>query len=356
MNDQLSPALIIGTGLIGASVGRALTASGVTVHLIDKVSSHAVVAATIGAGTTDPVDPEAVRLVIVAVPPGALVKVIAKALSQYPQAIVTDVGSVKSKILHELWETPGVDLTRYVGSHPMAGTHHAGPLTASATLFVDRTWVLAPHRASSERAIEVVTELAQRCGAWIVRLDVDDHDTAVAQVSHLPHVMSVLTAGQLTDVPASHLRLAGPGVRDVTRIAGSDPGLWRQIITANAHAVRAELEQVRDRMNMLLEELDDPDAVERILQQGRDGTRVLPGKHGMPPTEYGHVVVELPDSPGSFGRLFREIDALGINIEDLDIEHDPVRNAGYLSVAVAVGEVDELSARMVASGWRLRPQ
>lgn len=354
MSDLLSPAVIIGVGLIGASVGRALTDAGAEVHLTDKVPSHAVVAATIGAGTTEPVDPADVRLVVVAVPPDALVRVIAESLTRYPRAVVTDVGSVKSKVLHQLWEMRGVDLARYVGSHPMAGTQHAGPLTASANLFVDRTWVLAPHRASSAAAIAAVTELARACRASIVRLDVDDHDTAVAQVSHLPHLMSVLMAGQLVDVSPEHLRLAGPGVRDVTRIAGSDPDLWRQILAANAHAVRVELEQVRDRMNVLLDQLDDPAAVEQILHRGRAGTRALPGKHGMAATEYGQVVVELPDSPGTLGRLFREIDALGINVEDLSIEHDPVRNAGYLAVSVAQSKVTDLRERMVESGWTLR--
>lgn len=354
MSEALSPAVVIGAGLIGASVGRALTTSGVEVHLVDKMPSNANVAATIGAGTTDPVPAADVSLVVVAVPPGWLVEVITQALQRYPNAVVTDVGSVKSKVLHELWELPGLDLSRYVGSHPMAGTQHAGPLTASATLFVDRTWVLTPHRASSERAIEAVRELARRCGASVVLFDVDDHDTAVAQVSHVPHVMSVLTAGQLTGVPPEHLRLAGPGVRDVTRIAGSDPGLWRQILSANAHAVRVELEQVRDRLDLLLERLDDPDSVEQILQRGRDGTRALPGKHGLVAIDYCQVVVELPDSPGTLGRLFREIDALGINVEDLSIEHDPVRTAGYLAVSVVRDQADDLREHMISAGWTLR--
>lgn len=141
---RLSPTVVIGAGLIGASIGRALTDAGATVHLVDRTPSHAVVAATIGAGVTDPVDPDAAQLVVVAVPPGMLVAVIAEALATYPRATVTDVGSVKSQILDVLWEMDDLDLGRYVGSHPMAGTQHTGPLTASPTLFADRTWVIAP--------------------------------------------------------------------------------------------------------------------------------------------------------------------------------------------------------------------
>lgn len=354
--SALSPAVIMGTGLIGASIGRALVEADVEVHLVDEVQSHAIVAATIGAGTTDPVDPATVRLVVVAVPPGALVRVIAQALRRFPHATVTDVGSVKSKILDELWEIDGLDLGRYVGSHPMAGTQHTGPLTASASLFTDRTWVLAPHRASLPAAVDDVRSLAEACGATVVTADVADHDRAVATVSHVPYIMSVLTAGQLLDHPNADLRLAGSGVRDVTRVAASDPGLWKQIISANAAAVRGELVQISQRLSVLLDQLDDEDAVERILQDGRDGTRTLPGKHGLAPADLGEVVVQLPDTPGSLTRLFRDVGALGVNVEDLDIDHDPVRQVGYLSISVMAEQVEELTKSIQAVGWTVRPQ
>jgi prephenate dehydrogenase len=351
---SLSPAVVVGAGLIGASIGRALTAAGVEVHLTDKMPSHAIVAATIGAGTTDDVRAEDVRLVVIAVPPSALVKAIAKALRKYPRATVTDVGSVKSKVLDELWSIDALDLGRYVGSHPMAGTQHSGPLTASETLFTDRTWVIAPHRASLPEATADVHRLAEVCGATIVTFDVADHDRAVATVSHVPYIMSVLTAGQLLEHTAEDLRLAGPGVRDVTRVAASDPGLWRQIIAANATAVRTELEQISARLAELLAGLDDEESVERILADGRDGTRALPGKHGLAPADFGQVVVELPDTPGSLSRLFRDVAALGVNVEDLGIEHDPVRQVGYLAISVVGEQVAEFTRAIRAVGWTVR--
>lgn len=351
---RLSPAVVIGAGLIGASIGRALTDAGGEVHLVDHAPSHAIVAATIGAGTTEPVAPDSVRLVVVAVPPGSLVPTIAEALRAYPQATVTDVGSVKGRVLDQLWEMDGLDLGRYVGSHPMAGTQHTGPLTASASLFTDRTWVIAPHRASDCDAVADVTGLAEVCGASIVTLDVDDHDRAVATVSHVPYIMSVLTASRLLDHAPEDLRLAGPGVRDVTRVAGSDPGLWRQIIAANAVAVRAELERISVELGALLDSLDDEEAVEAILTSGRDGTRVLPGKHGLAAVDFGQVVVELPDTPGSLSRLFHDVGALGVNVEDLGIEHDPVRQVGYLAISVLWDKADELTRKMREAGWTVR--
>ena len=104
----------------------------------------------------------------------------------------------------------------------MAGSQHSGPMTAHADLFADRTWVITPHRRSDPEAVERVAALVDACRARAVVMDVDDHDAAVARVSHLPHLMSVLMAGHLNSVPETDLMLAGQGLRDVTRIAASE--------------------------------------------------------------------------------------------------------------------------------------
>lgn len=345
--------VVIGTGLVGASIGMALVAAGYPVHLRDQVSSHAKVAAGLGAGTTDKAVPSDVTLVVVAVPPAALAVAILGALERYPHAVVTDVGSVKGAVLAELLAT-GADVSRYVGSHPMAGSQHAGPLTSRADLFVDRTWVVTPHAASTPEAVERVTQLATDCGGRVVVMAADEHDEAVAQVSHLPQLMSSLTAGRLVDVPAEHLRLAGQGIRDVTRIAGSDPDLWQQIVAANATAVRTELLAVQDALAGLVAVLDDPVAVREFIARGRQGTRALPGKHGHRALDFAYVVVEIPDAPGALARLFADIDAAGVNVEDLAIEHDEAREVGYLSVSVTPDRAPELTATMTARGWSVR--
>lgn len=199
-----------------------------------------------------------------------------------------------------------------------------------------------------------MTRLAEVCGASIVMLDVADHDRAVATVSHVPYIMSVLTAGRLLAHSAEDLRLAGPGARDVTRVAGSDPGLWRQIISTNAAAIRVELQEVSARLADVLARLEDEPALEEILSDGRDGTRVLPGKHGLAPVDLGQVVVELPDTPGSLSKLFHDVGALGVNVEDLRIDHDPVREVGYLAISVVWDKVEELTDSMRESGWTVR--
>lgn len=355
MNEEAGPpvTVVVGAGLVGASIGHALTGAGWRVHLVDAVPSHAVVAAGLGAGTAEPADPAEVGLVVVAVPPRAIADVVGESLQTYPGATVTDVGSVKAGVLDALWDRP-VDLTRYVGSHPMAGSHHSGPVTADGELFVDRTWVVTPHRKSADAATERVVALVRACRARLVTLDVDDHDAAVARVSHLPHLVSVLMAGHLTNVPDEDLVLAGQGLRDVTRIAGGDPGLWQQIVHANATAVLRELRQVKTSLDRLITAVETPPsdpALSRELERGVDGTRRIPGKHGAAPVPYEQVVVAIPDEPGALARLFGDVEAAGVNVEDIAIEHDASRQVGYLTLSVRPERADGLALAMRDGGW-----
>lgn len=350
--------VVVGAGLVGASIGHALSADGWRVHLVDAVPSHAVVAAGLGAGTAERADPAEVGLVVVAVPPRAIADVVGESLETYPGATVTDVGSVKAGVLDALWERP-VDLTRYVGSHPMAGSHHSGPVTADGELFVDRTWVVTPHRKSSEAAAAQVVALVRACRARLVTLDVDDHDAAVARVSHLPHLVSVLMAGHLTNVPDEDLVLAGQGLRDVTRIAGGDPGLWQQIVRANSTAVLRELRQVAVSLDRLITAVETAPAdaalpgteLGHALERGVEGTHRIPGKHGTAPVPYELVVVAIPDEPGALARLFGDVEAAGVNVEDVAIEHDASRQVGYLTLSVQPERAEGLAVVMRDGGW-----
>jgi prephenate dehydrogenase len=284
---------------------------------------------------------------------------VGEAVSSYPQATVTDVGSVKAGVLDALWDAqPGLE--RYVGSHPMAGSQHSGPLAARADLFADRTWVITPHRRSAQASVQTVRDLVAACGAREIVMDVEEHDAAVATVSHLPQLMSTLTAGLLTGVPASHLALAGPGLRDVTRIAASDPQLWEQILSANQAAVLERLRAVQTELDAVIGALagDSGSAGEALrasLERGVEGTRKIPGKHGRAPATYGQVVVEIPDTPGALGKLFADVGAAGVNVEDIAIAHDQVRQVGYLALSVTPDQVEALDRTMRDGGWDVQP-
>ncbi|HEU4949014.1 MAG TPA: prephenate dehydrogenase [Kribbella sp.] len=344
------PVRIIGTGLIGTSIGLALVRLGVVVELVDADPDAGLMAERIGAGSRL-VEAEP-QLVVVAVPPDHVGAVVAEQLRR-TKAVVTDAASVKSKPLADAAALTD-DLSRYVGSHPMAGSERSGPLAGRADLFDGATWAITPHETSAPEAVELVRRLAEACGARTVELTAADHDLAVARVSHLPHLMSALAAGTLVDAPASHLELSGQGLRDVTRIAGGDPGLWTQIVSANSAALTGLLEQIRgelDRMLVALGKGETADELTEILDLGVSGAVRVPGKHGTPHVEHVTVLVTIPDRPGQLARLFADAAASGANVEDLRIDHNPGRPAGEVELAVKPGSADQLVRVLTERGW-----
>jgi prephenate dehydrogenase len=344
--------LVIGCGLIGTSIALALREHDVDVHLDDISRSNLELAVSRGAGTTDP--PAAPDLVVVAVPPSQVVDTVAHALHTWPDAVVTDVASVKSDLATRIAALPGAD--RYVGSHPMAGSERSGPMAASARLFEGRPWAVTPTDAVGERSATQSTRLveavAELVGAVPITMDAESHDRAVALVSHVPHVLSVLAAARLADAPTSHLSLAGAGLRDVTRIAGSDTALWSDILRSNSGEIRHLLEQVRDDLDHLIGSIGEPGSeLSDVLETARAGTRLIPGKHGEVPTELASVFVPIADQPGELSRLMAHTGESGVNIEDLRIDHELGRPVGLVEIAVLTDRADVLVEALSARGW-----
>jgi prephenate dehydrogenase len=235
----------------------------------------------------------------------------------------------------------------------MAGSERSGPFAASGALFDGRPWAVTPHDTSAPDAVELVIELARLCGATAIRFTPEEHDHAVARTSHLPHLLAALVAGRLADAPAAHLTLSGQGVRDVTRIAAGDPGLWQQIITANAGAVAALLGDVRDDLDRLLAAVraGERDEIGQLLDRGVAGTAAIPGKHGGPSHPMSALFVAVPDHPGELARLLADAGEIGVNIEDLRIDHDPGRPVGLVELTVASDRTDYLTEALEARGW-----
>jgi prephenate dehydrogenase len=352
---------VVGTGLIGTSLGIALCRAGFRVTLSDPSPTAARLARDLGAGeladaTTD--DPD---LVVVAVPPDVAADVVVESLRRWPQAVVTDVASVKGSVAQAVRDGGG-DLTRYVGSHPMAGRERSGAGAARGDLFDGRAWVVVPTEASRPDAVDLVRQAAVAAGSAVSVMGAADHDAAVAVVSHVPQVAASLVAGRLRDVSDPAVALAGQGLRDVTRIASSDARLWTQILAGNAAAVRDVLHALRDDLDEVIDALDqlaDGDSrgalevVNRAVGHGNVGVARIPGKHGAAPTAYETVVVVVPDTPGALGRLFTEMGEAGVNLEDLHLEHGLGQPFGLAEVAVVPGAVEKLLAALEARGWRV---
>ena len=164
--------------------------------------------------------------------------------------------------------------------------------------------------------------------------------------------MSILTASHLRGVPGENLILAGQGIRDVTRIAGSDPGLWRQIITTNSAAIRRELNEVAADLEYLIGVLDQAEPLEAFLALGQHGAMALRGKHGQAPKELAAVTVEVPDEPRALTRLFGDVGDFGFNVEDFELTHDAVREVGYLSISVERPQAERFREDLESRGWR----
>ena len=281
----------------------------------------------------------------------------------YLSATFTDVASVKYGPQAEI-EFSSTDASRFVGGHPLAGRERSGAGAARADLFEGRPWVLTPSASSTPLARQRAEALVRLCGGQPVTMTPERHDEAVALVSHVPQLMASLTAGRLAEAAADLVALSGQGIRDVTRIAASDPDLWVEILAANAAFVGPVLETLAADLDALRADLasvatsasgqidkSGSRSIERILRLGNVGYHRIPGKHGAPPSTYALVRVVIPDSPGELARLLVACGAAGVNVEDVAIEHSPGQPVGLVELAVRPVAAAGLAEALRSAGW-----
>jgi prephenate dehydrogenase len=348
--------------LIGTSVALAATAAGARVWLHDRDPGESELAASRGAGEVG-LPQTAPDLVVVAVPPQATAPVIHTLSSRYLKSTFTDVASIKNEVLVEI-ETLGGNFGRYVPGHPLAGGEVSGAAAARADLFADRVWVLTPPPGADPVRVEQVTDFVSALGAVVVRWDAEAHDRAVALTSHLPQVVSSLLAARLAAPGAADPGLSGQGLRDMTRIAASDPEMWTQILAANARPVlevlgafEQDLARLRAALQTLASGGDTAGArsvVSDLLARGNLGRELVPGKHGAAPAPTSTVVVAVDDRPGELGRLFAEVGATGCNLEDVRIDHALGRPTGLVELTVSADLRESLIVSLRSAGWDVR--
>jgi len=341
-------AAVVGTGLIGGSIGLALRRLGWHVTGHDRDERSAALAQQMGAIDAVGVDPEA-EITFVATPVQAVADAARAALANGP-GIVSDVGSVKGSIVG------AVDDPRFIGGHPMAGSEQEGVEGADPDLFAGAVWVLTPTTATDDATYATLRTVLTELGADVVALTPDHHDALVAVVSHVPHLTAATLMSLADDRSTEHralLRLAAGGFRDMTRIASGHPGIWPDICAENRGAIL----EVLDGLVQSLQEVrtvvadGDRDGLLAVLEQARSARANLPTRLAVS-VDLREVRIPVPDRPGVLAEVTTLAGTLDVNIADLEIAHSSEGDRGVLILLVEEAEADRLRAGLVEHGFR----
>lgn len=349
-SEKLSKVRIVGSGLIGTSIGLGLVQGGVSVEMIDSDPKAQSLANDLVGGKVL----TAPELVILAMPTSQLSQVIEGEIALNPHATFIDVGSVKGEVELKV-ETFSALSKRFLPTHPMAGREIGGTGSARADLFQGRSWILTPSQELEPNSKAIVLELIKILGAMPIELSAADHDRAVAKISHLPQIAASLIAKQLTGTPAEWMELAGQGLRDTTRIAASDESLWKEIIFSNRAQLHQLLINLQNDLDAMIAALDDPEKIAALIAAGRVGRALIPGKHGGKAREYSYLPIVIDDKPGQLGAIFNECAAMDVNVEDLIIEHSPGQLSALITLALSHNDADKLSSHLSSIGWNVHP-
>jgi len=348
--NTLSRVRIVGSGLIGTSIGLGLVQRGVLVEMVDSAPESQSLANDLVGGVvvSEP------QLVIFALPTSKLSVVIAREIQLNPNSTFMDVGSVKNEVVLQVKTFSGLS-KRFLPTHPMAGREIGGVGSARADLFQGRSWILTPSADLEPSSKNLVLELISLLGATAIELSAADHDRAVAKISHLTQIAASLVAKQLTGTPAEWMELAGQGLIDTTRIAGSDESLWKEIIFSNRTELQELLINLQNDLQSMIASLDDPEKIAQLIAAGRAGKATIPGKHGGVAREYSYLPIVIDDKPGQLGAIFNECAAMDVNVEDLNIEHSPGQLSALITLALSQSDAEKLSSHLSSIGWNVHP-
>ncbi len=351
---------ILGTGLIGGSIGLALTKAGLDVCGFDADPARAEQARALGAiGSVAASVADAVGgadVVIVAVPVGKIAALVIEAIDAGARA-VTDVGSVKAAVIEQVRSARPEFASQYVGGHPMAGSEQDGLDGADADLFAGATWVLTPTTETDPAAHTSIRGVIARLGAEVVEIPPEQHDALVAVVSHVPQLAATTLMNVAAESDDHHellMRLAAGGFRDMTRIAAGHPGIWPDICVANRDAILAALDGYRgslDRVRALVD-AGDGDGLLAVLERGRRARRSLPtGARVSGPL--AELRIPVPDRPAVLAEVTTMAGRLGVNILDIEIAHSIEGDGGVLVLVVPTAGAAPFEAELLGAGYHV---
>ncbi len=339
---------VAGLGLIGGSIGLALTERGWTVSGDDLDPTRVAVALSRGIIHRSGLDPDA-DITVVATPVLAVADQVRRALAA-TRGVVTDVGSVKASI------TAAVDDARFVGGHPMAGSELEGLDGADGSMFEGAIWVLTPTTVTSDQTFSTVAAMAAELGAEVVALPPDRHDQVVAVISHVPHLTAATLMGLASERAEEHaalLRLAAGGFRDMTRIASGHPAIWLDICAENRPAILSALDGLIAGLSEMrgVVARDDRDALLDRLQRAREARTNLPARVNLP-SELAEVRVPIPDRPGGAAEIFTLAAELGVNIADFEVVHSLEGSRGVAVILIDAAMIELYRGGLIARGYR----
>lgn len=347
MTSPARRAVVVGTGLIGGSIGLALRERGWHVTGRDRDEARAARALELGALDAVGDDPDA-ELTFIATPVRSVAELARDALGH--GGVVTDAGSVKASIVHD------VDAPSFVGGHPMAGSEQEGIDGARADLFDGAVWVLTPTATTDPDAHALVRTVVKSFGADVVELPPERHDALVAVVSHVPHLTAATLMGLAAEGAEEHramLRLAAGGFRDMTRIASGHPGIWPDICEENREAIVAALDELTATLRKVQDIVaaGDRTSLLDILERARAARVNLPPRVASM-ADMAEVRVPVPDRAGVLAEVTTLASELGVSIADFEIAHSTEGQAGVLLILVPVDSVERFTGGLIARGYR----
>lgn len=357
---------VIGLGLIGASFAGAVKRAYPGTQVAGVDTDAATRATAVERGWADqafgPDDPELrafiegpCDLVVIATPVGAVDDYLRKLADWGYQGVITDVVSTKAHIVATAAEVlPHPQ--NYVPGHPMAGSELSGIAGARADLFEGSNWILCPDGSTVPEHFQQLHELITGLDARVVSLRREDHDAAVAIVSHVPHMVAsslVQLACQHADDSQAIMRLAAGGFKDTTRIAAGSPKLWCGIAFDNAEALGAGLQEMSDIIGGFQGALaaGDREAFTKLLADAAEARRALPTAW-VPSTEnLLEVRVPMVNRAGVVAEVTTIASSAGCNIQSIDIDHISEGNAVLSLVLTDEGDIGQLSAQLIGAGY-----
>ncbi|HEX6762243.1 MAG TPA: prephenate dehydrogenase/arogenate dehydrogenase family protein [Gaiellaceae bacterium] len=341
---------IIGTGLVGTSVGLAATRAGIgSVSAFDTDEARLRQAAArarleVRASVDDAV--RDARLVVVAVPAGSAVDTVREALAAAPaDATVTDVASTKRALVDML------DDPRFVPGHPVAGGETSGPDRAAPELFDGATWFLTPGAATDPARVESLERFVAALGARPVRRDAVDHDRLLALTSHLPHALANALMRVAAGEPGA-LESAGASFREMTRVAGANTAVWTDIFIENGDLIARAVASLRAELESVERALAGGDraSLERSIADAQDGrNELLSHAYQTEAGQLHRIRIRVPDRPGVLAQITQILGAASVNIEDFELRHVSPEYGGVLVILVMGAETAELARTLLRS-------